>query len=82
MDRPPQVHCFPSSDPAFLRATQEAVAGSWQTIHNGERLLAEVRAKLHAAYPRAEIRPQTELARLGGEVVWYVFRGERSDPAA
>jgi hypothetical protein len=72
------VRCFPHDDAGFQSDVQEAIASSWDTIKNAERLLADVRAKLRTQYPKVRLTTQAGLAAdpLGPDVI-YAYREGR-----
>lgn len=73
------VRSYPRDDAAFRINVQVAVASSWQTIRNAERLLAAVQAKLKEQYPHVQVRVRSPLAELPGDpTVIYAYRDGRA----
>jgi hypothetical protein len=74
------VHCFPSADEEFKRATQRAVADSWQRIHQTERLIADVQERLRERYPSVVVRARDAEAEIGSPTIQtlYAFRDGRA----
>ncbi len=73
------VRAYPREDVDFQADVQAAVASSWETIRSGERLLAEVRAKLRSQYPAVRLRTQAQLASEPGQPkVIYAYRDGRA----
>lgn len=71
-----RVSCFPSTDDAFCRAAEEALAQIDGTIHRDlvEFALGDA---LRPAYPRIQVHRQDGFARLTDEDVWYAYRDGR-----
>lgn len=71
----PQVHCFPSADVEFARATRARLNEAALTAPRHE-LRAIVERKLRESYPEARVRPRDPVATIsdGLDDLWYAFR--------